>query len=354
MQIDFHHAVTYVTARLAGFDPDRARIIAHAAQYVDDATEDDLIKFKNGALFKRICSSHKMYSFDNMRTLDSHRTWLPFHFLPGNDGKAAETVHQGKFIDKIVCRPDSFVAQDLVRLTIQQQDRPYALHRLGVTMHVYADTWAHQGFAGVLHDINKTDHIDDLGNSGILDRMKEKILHFAEQAVPPLGHGQAFTFPDMPYLKWRYENGRGKEITRNNTEDFVEAAHRMCMAMQRYLAKDADAPVNGLSSDNRDKIKTMFEKFDDEDGDERHKKWLQAIAKGAFPELRDDPPLTYVIGENEGSWKHESLGTVDEEQRYPYPAGFLGSNWKFFHDAIQAHRFQVIHEILPKYGICAA
>ena len=33
---------------------------------------------------------------------------------------------------------------------------------------------------------------------------------------------------------------------------------------------------------------------------------------------------------------------------------FLISDWKMFHDALQAHRFEVIHEILPKYGISAA
>lgn len=34
MQIDFHHAVTYVAGRLAGKDHAKADIIAYAAQYV--------------------------------------------------------------------------------------------------------------------------------------------------------------------------------------------------------------------------------------------------------------------------------------------------------------------------------
>jgi len=37
MQIDFHHAVTYVVARCAGFPHDDAAVIAYAAQDVDDA-----------------------------------------------------------------------------------------------------------------------------------------------------------------------------------------------------------------------------------------------------------------------------------------------------------------------------
>ena len=35
----------------------------------------------------------------------------------------------------------------------------HALHRLGITMHVYADTWAHQGFAGTPHEINQATEI---------------------------------------------------------------------------------------------------------------------------------------------------------------------------------------------------
>ncbi len=37
MQIDFHHTVTYVIARLAGFSQTEAGVIAYSAQYVDDA-----------------------------------------------------------------------------------------------------------------------------------------------------------------------------------------------------------------------------------------------------------------------------------------------------------------------------
>jgi len=49
MQIDFHHAVTYVAVRLAGLSAADASKVAHAAQYVDDSTHDGPIKFKTGA-----------------------------------------------------------------------------------------------------------------------------------------------------------------------------------------------------------------------------------------------------------------------------------------------------------------
>lgn len=44
---------------------------------------------------------------------------------------------------------------------------------------------------------------------------------------------------------------------------------------------------------------------------------------------------------------------MDEFNKLPLPAPFLSSHWKLFHDALQAHRFFVLHELLPKYGLLA-
>jgi hypothetical protein len=145
MQIDFHHATTYVAARLAGFPRDSADIIAHAAQYVDDCTSSGIINFDNEALYSRISSAHKMLDPRNADDLANHLVWIPFHFLPGNDGLGEGQNPIGTFINKLICKPDSPIARQMVRQTILEQDRPYGLHRLGVAMHVYADTWAHQG-----------------------------------------------------------------------------------------------------------------------------------------------------------------------------------------------------------------
>ena len=71
MQIDFHHATTYVVARLSGFPQPQAATVAHASQYVDDATCSGMIRFDNGALYSRICSAHKMVDPKNADALAS-------------------------------------------------------------------------------------------------------------------------------------------------------------------------------------------------------------------------------------------------------------------------------------------
>lgn len=354
MQIDYHHAVTYVVARDAGFDHDEAQIIAYASQYVDDATSSGTIHFDNQAVYDRISSAHKMFDTRNTCELANHQVWMTFHFLPGNNGCSWDQDPAGGFINKIVCRPNSQVAQDMVRTTILQKDCLYGLHRLGVAMHVYADTWAHQGFAGVLHSINEVEDAVETGDSHVFSgRIGDWLRDRLDDAVPPLGHGRANVFPDMPFLKWKYKNGEGETIPRDNPTDFLTAADNMCMAMRRYIRGDPDADVAGLSGDTKAKLKELFRCINKENGDERHAEWLKAIRDGSFTQIGQGEIADYYPRGNR-SWKAAALGTGYDLPVHRYNPDFLKCDWKLFHDAILAHRFHVIHDILPRYGICAA
>lgn len=354
MQIDFHHATTYVVARDAGFSHEDADIIAYAAQYVDDATSSGTISFDNHAVYNRISSAHKMLDPRNTEELANHHVWMAFHFLPGNGGLAAGADPDGTFINKIICTPNSPVAQEMVRDAILEKNRPYALHRLGVTMHVYADTWAHQGFAGVMHPVNEVEHARETSHSGIFDTPLSGILNsILDDAIPPLGHGRALTFPDAPFLQWEYQNGRGELVRRNNPADFIAAAEHMCIAMRRYLLGDPTAQVDGLTAATRQQIQGMFTGTLLKEGEDRHKQWLRAIRNGQFSVCGSVDIDDYLPRGND-SWKAAALGTSFDLPLYRYRKEFLSSHWKHFHDAIQAHRFNVVYNILPKYGICAA
>ena len=355
MQIDFHHAVTYVLARLAGFSHPKANIVAYCAQYVDDATNSGEIEFNNGAMYHRISSAHKMLDYRNSEALSNHQVWIPFHFLPGNGGLSVGKVPPGGFHKRLICRPNSPVAQEMIRVCIHEKEKPYGLHRLGITMHVYADTWAHQGFAGINHKINEANDIkskDKKSDAGLLD----KLVNFFVSEAFPLGHGAVLSYPDRPYLKWSYTNGLGKRVERDNPNDFLEAADLMCQAMQRWRIGDPNGQVDGLPKADRKKIENLIKTITKEDGEERHEEWLKKIQDGHFS--FGSANLKYTP-KGKGSWKHKAIGTVEwvddlEEGPFAYKESFLKSDWKMFHDALQAHRFEVIHEILPKYGISAA
>ncbi len=357
MQIDGHHTLTYLAARLAGFPQKSASIIAYSAQYVDDATNSGVIHFKNHAMYSRISSAHRMLDHRNSDELANHRVWIPFHFLPGNGGKPAGENPDGTFIRKLICSPDSYIARDMLRTCVSDHDKPYALHRLGISMHVYADTFAHQGFAGVNHEINEVSDMES--NNKSLDKsFYSKIASYFLSKSFPLGHGAALSHPDRPSLIWEYKNGLNEEVKRDNSTIFMDAVDKMCRAMQCYRAKDLSMDLDsmsGLPVKDAKKILSLIKSIKGETGEERHKKWLAEIKKGSFSFGEED--LTYVA-KGEGSWKHKSIGQLaaadKERDSFTFKKSFMSSDWKKFHDALQAHRLDVLHDILPRYGICAA
>jgi hypothetical protein len=220
-------------------------------------------------------------------------------------------------------------------------------------MHVYADTWAHQGFAGVLHKVNEVEDLRETDDSGVFSGgLSNFVSNLLDDTIPPLGHGRALIFPDMPFLSWEYTNGHDERVTRNNTEIFVVAAEAMCLAMQQYRRHgDPTVQANGLPATDISTLRNLFLTCKDKDGNARHKKWLTAIADGAFSFGKAS--ISYAA-DGKKSWKAAALGTSQDMPVYSYSPDFLRSDWKLFHDALQQHRLTVSHEILPRYGICAA
>jgi len=58
MQEDMHYYGTYAMARAAGLEVKHAKIIAYAAQYVDDSTATDSEVHKDGGMFMTIATAH--------------------------------------------------------------------------------------------------------------------------------------------------------------------------------------------------------------------------------------------------------------------------------------------------------
>lgn len=354
MQIDFHHTVTYVCSRIVGFNHEEANIISYSSQYVDDATNSGLIKFKNGAMYNRISSAHTTFDIkSHMNKLENHQVWVPFHFLPGNDGKKAGYNNLGRFYKKLICKPNSYISNDMVTSAIKDNKKEYSLHRLGITMHVYVDTFAHQGFAGIIHEVNEVNDLK-LENEKLSDFDELKSQSLSKRF--PMGHGAALECPDKPYLKWSYKNGikHSKRVNRDNLVIFKDAVLNMIKKLKEYRKK---SKLDILETQNKDieKIYYNLEHYTIPNGEKRHKKWLEDIKNGSFSFGKVD--LSY-IPKGKGSWKYEAIGQESFfdffDDKFEYKDSFLSSDWKMFHDALMAHRFDIIHHILPKYGMCIA
>jgi len=354
MNIDFHYGVVYAMARLGGLTPADALTAAHACQYVDDATTPGLLDFKDGERFERFATAHSMCDYHNVDDEGNRLTWVPFHFLPAGKGESLE--------ERAICRPDSDAAKDVVRRAIEHRDADNGLHRLGVTLHTYVDTWAHQGFSGIKSDYNRVQDLkaEDCTQLQWYQRLGEFTEHLVDDAETevlsrafPLGHGAALHYPDQPWASWTYTNGKGQVVERTNLPQFVEAADMACRAVKGYVAGQTNfESLPGLTTAQRSALEDLLASNKSTDEKQRLEGIRAAVAGGRFPGLEEELPP--YISKGKGSWKHIATGIEAEDDGDVKPVwseGFERSDYRKFHDAVKEHRFVVTQEILPKLGL---
>jgi len=251
MQIDMHYYGTYAMARAAGLKPQVCKTIATAAQFVDDNADKESIRFRDGARLDAEATAHHTLDIKNTDLEDQRKIWVPFHFLPGNEGSG--------FTERLICRKDKNIVKKMVDFNLSHLKEPYGVLLIGITAHVYADTFSHYGFSGISSRRNKIKdgtiqfikkpkpsiekyirekekRFRDTYKSecGTLDNIKS---WFAENLSGALGHGAAVTFPDRPYLVWEfeYEDPEFKSGERNNPKSFLEG----CKALYDLFRKAA-------------------------------------------------------------------------------------------------------------------
>ncbi|WP_326491194.1 DUF6765 family protein [Paraburkholderia sp. HD33-4] len=354
MNIDFHYGVVYIAARVGGLTAGDAQTVAHACQYVDDATTSGILRFKGGETFERFATAHKVFDYVNTENDQNRLVWAPFHFLPAGVGESLE--------EKAVCRPDSEVAREVVRRAIRQRDSETALHRLGVTLHTYVDTWAHQGFAGIESSRNRVHLLEaqDCTRKGWLATLELAVAHLIEHVEEdvltvalPVGHGAALHYPDQPWARWHYIDGRNQFISRNNLPDFVEAADMSCRVVRAYLAGREDFENQpGLPDDVKDALTRLLDTNREPDDNLRLGTVCEWVNGGRIPGLKE--PVPGYIAKGRGSWKYLATGLLcddDTGDRPEWTAAFEKSDYRLFHDAVKQHRFVITQEILPARGL---
>ena len=355
MNIDFHYGVIYVVSRLGGLNPAQAQTVAHACQYIDDSTVPGLLKFAGGETFDRLASAHKMLDYANTNNDENRVTWVPFHFLPGAEGDTLE--------EKAICKPNSKIAKEMVRRALDEYAAPNALHRLGVTLHVYVDTWAHQGFSGTESNYNRIHSLvgDQHDEKTWLGKLREfagiavdNIEVRALDMVSGLGHGAALHFPDMPWAKWEYTDAFGNPVKRDNLPQFVEAADMACKVVQAFVARSREFDAQlGLSAKAKEDLRALLGACQNHDEGKRFDSLRINIAAGKIQGIKE--PIPEYISKGAGSWKALATGiesTDDDGDKRPnWSQAFETSDYRYFHDAVKEHRFVVTQEILPAAGV---
>jgi len=345
MQIDFHFYAIYALARAAGFKPGDAHTIAYSSQYTDDAKYEHPLDFENGGRFQQVLSAHRFLDPDVLIKPTCYRIWVPFHFLPGNLGQ--------DFYERMLVRANSVVAQRMLQKFLGTDLTPYSLQRLGIILHTYADTWSHQNFMGLIHDMNDAKRVKVEGTGkgflkSLISKLKKEVL---EYYAPKLGHAQAGTIPDEPYRKWRYTDYKGDCFQISNQERSLDAAQNCYMLLLRFLERFPQVSHSPALSWERilggiGELLILKGEIKD-----RVYAWQKSISTGRIGfEVQDkDTKLTY----DDREWFKAAISVKIEEEKevYTRKEGFERSHFKHFHDAAAFHRFCLLHEILPEYGI---
>jgi len=207
LNVEFHYYALHFLALRAGFAQDEARRLAMSSQYVDDAIYEYEVVGGSGPLFLPYKTAiTQNYSFWDETTRDS--VYLPFHFIPG-DGARASAARKDGSSDPYLVTPDSPIAKELLIAALRTRN----LYRVGIALHAYADSWAHQQFSGRIGEVNVVDPASPL---------------------PAAGHLQALRAPDLALETWRDPRLLEGSESVDNRSRFLEAARKIYRYLRTY------------------------------------------------------------------------------------------------------------------------
>ena len=259
MNPDFHYYATYCAAILAGYPHEESLDIAYSDQFVDlcSATLLEKLKAPRAAATTQLQLELMNARTDLVGLQDITRIWASFHFLPrdlnAQPKKRCGKKYRNKY--RLICGPNGELVKDTVELA--KGKGPQAV---GVAMHILADTWAHQHFAGTPSlVINNTNfRFFELFPDGSEKKLSfrhsastpddpENSLYTAslyvseEKSIMNLGHGRAGHLPDYSFIRYRYMPAWGdyEEIVKDNPSDYKHAFCQMITAM-KYLRGESE------------------------------------------------------------------------------------------------------------------
>lgn len=251
MHKDFHLYGTYLAARIAGFKHLDASKIASAAQAVDDFSYESEYKSVQSDKPKKMFLDAMGYRKDDPDYYKKDNScperylvrslWTCFHFLPGQIDAPDMELGSEKLRaeSKYITRPGGKLYDYLKtmllsyrgNIPIVSEERDDVLARIGVALHVLADTYAHEGFCGmdsqlnIARNIKVTDINEDLGviiaSTRHVPVILAKGLDFAS-----IGHGTAGHIPDISWITYDIEYKNQSErntIRKENPEIFANA-----------------------------------------------------------------------------------------------------------------------------------
>lgn len=294
MQKDFHYDIIYALAKEAAYKDDEASIIAYASQYVDDNTDREYSASDSYGKFyvrfpNRIGKSGDLYFPVITQAVDitsfqlsiQRYVFAPFHFIPGDNNVTITDKKNPLYGTKnLLCTTRG--CKNAVTL-LQEALKSKDLYRIGVALHTYADTWAHERFSAFREDWN---------------RVYKSII---KNLPPNIGHAEVYHKPDEISTEWVDERFGKKKI--KNRERALKAAENIFGLINKGnlewndIKSDFEKIMNAKDLNERVKlVKKMYPDIPEYDEDE----WINEALffkrdKSEIPEndpLRGNPQPT--------------------------------------------------------------
>ena len=228
---------------------------------------------------------------------------------------------------------------------LKERKKTLRLCRIGVALHTYADTWAHQGFSGRKNHENDVECIH-LWKKGGWDHLFW--ANIGLDAMPWIGHIQAGGFPDLGHLRWKYKNDATDEVVeRSNTAEFMKASKAIYDKLRaaRKSKSVAAIPWQKLRPDIETLLKSTKE------GEALRNAWMRTFGGLFSPET-----LNY----DKRTWRQEALDPDRAEDvewddlepsdftalSFTPKPSFFDSKWVQFHRAALKQRHYVLEHLV--------
>ena len=332
MQLDYHYYAIYHLSELAGLSKSEAETVAYASQYVDDATESEPIEPFENQHFDTVRTAH--YNLGAFDWNVQKKIYMPFHFMPSQI--RWENPAQFSYVTEPASMKMNDLSAKLIENVLAETLPTLKFVRMGVALHTIADTFSHFGFSGRHNRENGVGRIWLAKKKGGWEFRPFETI--GDIFVPKIGHVEAYHYPDLPFLTWRYNGYHKKNKIRENTTHCLQGVRLIYKLLINM--KDGDAQQADLQSDyprEYRKIESLFSSTGDQDS--RCDKWERHTGAPRYDKHK---------------WRKEALvGDVDWDdmsqgaRKYHVKAikgkdNFDQTHWAYFHRAAHMQRSQVL------------
>ena len=361
MKKDAHYYALLTLALAVGIKKDIAYQIAYSSQFVDDAkinkitfsesnSDDILSELDNPEYIINAATCHNYFKLETFNLEAMLNNTAAFHFVPGCEGES--------FVKKMRCQKESPIIMDIIDQA-KKSDDPI---KLGIALHAYADTFSHQGFSGVVSKTN--DIINENAQNSLFLALDEfstikkniknffmNIAHFfsetkKDKVIPAYGHGQAYDYSDLPYLKWEYHYDQSNDFSKNfressidNRERFKEAFSKIKLILEDFLANNPQYFSTKKSSIIIDRFFELLP------ARKRLNRRIESFKKLMLRHNLLSEDDTDILNYSEGLWLQQAFADYEPDRFFNrivkdvnLNSDFLNSNWYQYYQSTKWYK----------------